>query len=890
MARIYESIFLYAHKSADSMGEEIYTSTADIPYAVSQDIEAALSKQSFFGLPNIGQYSGLSMNPKGEEPNTEICSYSYRPSVYLDGEKYYAAYSSKVRAEVLAKGKIVGRRGGDLEQVNALFVDTIPENTHAVNMFTRDHIFNIKEIPLTDDDFICEVDAEPIISAPFDWTRSVRCSDSFAIFLVDTLMNSLKEQKPLYLVFNPSNPRNPNEWKNVRDCIFSAIELLPPSIANDVSFNTCHANALNDYTHIDLCAVPCANDSEYINELKKLGNVIFYNSDPTLTNKYATLLKRGGEDSQIFKDDFFLASKSIDDLNDFAKLLLSAKAGLGDADKMAEELCFNIKLLSRRVDSLSLRSIDKIFDVIENNNMAVLNAALCVDFDSMRAFELVLLPLINFYRELKGKGLNHEASRTLQIIYNALTYENPLSQTGNLPVLMECCQQIARAMDSDFIDLVDLISDNWRGQGLARRLDSIAVPTHISGAFYSFMMSLCFERRIRNEEMKLFFVQNAMVKTDAQRVFGYIISASANTNQAFEYILDSFFGDEANQSWTDAFTREIRKRGILDQAIIFLRDRRSTASQRALFEGLLGFYIEPCCPNEPTLDSLFEDIGKAEALITEYTDRSSDKIRDMICSKIINPQLEASIENSCFDKLPADQVKKYQALAAELYDRDERHYKKLFDTINTHAESYQVSLEQNAKEITLKSFRLDFVLREFSLLGSEAIWELLMSISALRFEQNRKREGITSYKDKNFREKATDEVVYFLESDKVSAASKRLLCKAIRDKRAEQAKEVSGNIPDYIKGLISSTILASVVTVLVAMLGGLIYSTLYEHYFISVFIAFTVTSTIVSEIFYWTNFTDRRLRSAAFTAAWQTGAVVIAMMLLFTLIHLLLHF
>ncbi|MBR2444039.1 MAG: hypothetical protein IKB27_01410 [Clostridia bacterium] len=890
MARIYESIFLYAHKSADSMGEEIYTSTIDTPYKVGQDIEAALSKQSFFGLPNIGQYSGLSMTSKGEEPNTEICSYSYRPSVYLDGEKYYAAYSSKIREEVLTKGKIVGRRGGDLEQVNALFVSDIPENTHAIKMLSRDHILNIKEIPLTDDDYICEIPAEPIDSQPMDWEKPFRYSDSFAIFLVDALMSSLKEKKPLYLVFNPSNPRNPDEWRNVRDCIFSAIELLPPSIANDVSFNTCHANALNDYAHIDLCAVPCANDSEYISELEKLGTVIIYNSDQTLANKYSTLLKRGGEDSQLFKDEFFLASKSIDDLNDFAKILLSKKADFGDADKMAEELSFNIKLLSRRVDSLSIRSIDKIFDIIENDNMAVLNAALCVDFDPARAFELIFLPLIDFYKELKGKGLIHEAGRTLNIIYNSITYENPLNNIGNIPVFMECCYDISRAMGSDFMDLVDLISDNWRSQDLMGRFEKIVVPAHISGSFHSFMMNLCFEKRVRNEDMKLFFVHKAMVTTDAQKVFGYIIDSSADLNQALEYILDNFFGETANQSLADAFTREICKRNILDTTIIYLRDRRSSAPQRALFEGLLGFYIEPCCSNEPTLDSVFKDIRKAEALITEYTDRSSEKIRAIICEKIIDPQLDSAIENTCFDKLPQDQVKAYHDLAADLYDCDERLYKKLYDTINGLVESYTASIEQNSKEITLKRFRFDFVLREFSLLDSKAIWELLLSTSALRFDEYAKLKGITSYKNKDFRQKATEAVVIFLENENISVSSKRSLCKAIRNKRSEQATMAPRSFPDAIGGLAASTIFASIVTVLVAMLGGLIYSTLYEHYFASVFVAFTVVSTIVSEIFYWTNYKYRRLRSAVFTAAWQTGVVVIAMMLLFTLIHLILHF
>lgn len=887
MARIYESIFLYAHKDADSMGEEIYTSTINTPYKVSQDIEAVLSKQSFFGLPNIGQYSGLSMTSKGEEPNTEICSYSYRPSVYLDGEKYYAAYSSKTREEVLAKGKIVGRRGGDLEQVNALFVSDVPENTYAIKMFSRDHILNIKEIPLTDDDYICEVPAEPIDSQPIDWDKPFRYSDSFAVFLVDALMNSLREKKPLYLVFNPSNPRNPNEWKNVRDCIFSAIELLPPSIANDVSFNTCHANALNDYAHIDLCAVPCANDSEYISELEKLGNVIIYNSDPVLTNKYATLLKRGGEDSQLFKDEFFLASKSIDDLNDFAKILLSKRADFGDADKMAEELSFNIKLLSRRVDSLSVRSIDKIFDIIENDNMAVLNAAICVDFDPARAFELILLPLIRFYKELKGKGLIHEAKRTLDIIYNSITYENPLNNVGNIPVFMECCRDISKAMGSDFMDLIDLISDNWRSQDLMGRFEKTVVPAHTSGSFHSFMMNICFENRVRNEEMKLFFVQKAVVTNDAQRVFGYIFDSSANLNQSLEYILENFFGETSNQSLADAFTREICKRNILDATIIYLRDRRSSAPQRALFEGLLGFYIEPCCSDEPTLDSVFEDIHKAEALITEYTDRSSEKIRAMICKKIIEPQLSGAIENTCFDKLPPDRVKAYHGLAMDLFDRDESFYKPLYDTINSLVESYKAAVEQNSKEITLKNFRFDFVMREFSLLDSKNIWELLLSSSALKFDEYARLNNISSYKDKCFRQKAAEAVTIFLRSDRVSTAQKRSLCKAIRDKRSEQAKL---SFTDAIGGLAASTIFASIVTVLVAILGGLIYSTLYEHYFASVFIAFTVVSTIVSEIFYWTNYKQRRLRSAVFTAAWQTGVVVVTMMLLFTLIHLILHF
>ena len=73
--------------------------------------------------------------------------------------------------------------------------------------------------------------------------------------------------------------------------------------------------------------------------------------------------------------------------------------------------------------------------------------------------------------------------------------------------------------------------------------------------------------------------------------------------------------------------------------------------------------------------------------------------------------------------------------------------------------------------------------------------------------------------------------------------------------------------------------------VIAALLSFLIYDRVVDSYFKTIYIIFVIAIAVISEIVYWSNYKDRRLRNVLVMSIWQMILVLLATLGVHTLIQ-----
>ena len=185
--------------------------------------------------------------------------------------------------------------------------------------------------------------------------------------------------------------------------------------------------------------------------------------------------------------------------------------------------------------------------------------------------------------------------------------------------------------------------------------------------------------------------------------------------------------------------------------------------------------------------------------------------------------------------------------------------------------------------------RVDFVARELSLLDNKTILKILDGyIDKEKFDGKLKDNNITNINaDRGVVEVAVEETKNYLRNDNESE-NKTELCRKVRKARVAKFVDYRVMIRDTINNFIGSCIFTAIIVAISALVSFLIYDHVANSYFKTIYIIFVAVIGIISELIYWFNFKDRRLRNVVVMSAWQMIFMIFGTIGIYTIMQVVL--
>ena len=272
MAKFIECIKAYVYSTtyagtASGMGHSVYNVSENIDLAELGAINAAMSVQRTFPqLDSLDAERGVVMSGTATVPDPSAVSFSYSPSAKEGAPRVLVR--SCMRASLADHVMLRGTKELD----HAVLVFDMNEEDYAVDYLSSDVFLRNNDIKgefvakPSGGDIMREEQPErlPAITESEFVSRPITASElgsdderMAAARILDAVLSVKREEKvgrTAFVVYAPE------ERERVCKLIFAALKLLPPALANDVSFVTC-AGSLAAAGGTDLVGIPATDDA-----------------------------------------------------------------------------------------------------------------------------------------------------------------------------------------------------------------------------------------------------------------------------------------------------------------------------------------------------------------------------------------------------------------------------------------------------------------------------------------------------------------------------------------------------------------------------------------------------------------------------------------------------
>lgn len=934
MAKFIECIKAYVYNTtyagtASGMGHSVYNVSENIDLAELGAINAAMSVQRTFPqLDSLDAERGVVMSGTATVPDPSAVSFSYSPSAKEGAPRVLVR--SCMRASLADHVMLRGTKELD----HAVLVFDMNEEDYAVDYLSSDVFLRNNDIKgefvakPSGGDIMREEQPErlPVITESEFVSRPITASElgsdeerRAAARILDAVLSVKREEKvgrTAFVVYAPE------ERERVCKLIFAALKLLPPALANQVSFMTC-AGSLAAAGGTDLVGIP-ATDDALVYGLGMRGTVVDLRptaSEEKFATRYAKFI--ADADYTILEAWFTDRGRYFGNVTKFGspdRLIayfehLYPKTSVDHPKEFSDELAEHAAL------------VDKDFGVVCQVEGEVFN-----QLDSLARRTEELLPLLTVCEK-----------RTVQGIFMSLgsIAEKYLKEFGEPhDGIVDALYGIAFGKGSDDAALrlwhFDILSSqNVRAfetlENCGDKIESYVAKHWTRGGFDAFFSDyLASERYMHIADKQVFYILQKYLgdlrdpATVAAREGLAAKFLAVNTDRFSEFAAAALNGrndvedacafliasmpragknasrqeQEVYLKAADAFAAEVTAREACKRAISFvcgeMMPSGSLNNDPVILSALLAHYA-PVPEFKADFGILADKHEQVKAVIGDYAADPyiSSCAFGYVMDKIIAPGYPEAVRRVDLSRYTEAWREGMLALAA---DYDGKPYggeesAKFVAAVRDLVARYDVFKKQESREKVLRDFRTEFVVRELLLLGRRTV----RSIFTEHFGKKKTAKIFAPLKGvprkerhSKFTELAEAAAEQYLNADYVPAEKKRKFASDVRDVKDKRTLQSYGTLAmDASGGVIASILVFVGFFALSFVLGGLIRTYVDEGYFRAAYIALSFVVAGAGVVLYWYNYGDRRKRAALLTTVWQTALVMVVLMGCFVLVRFL---
>ncbi len=934
MAKFIECIKAYVYNTtyagtASGMGHSVYNVSENIDLAELGAINAAMSVQRTFPqLDSLDAERGVVMSGTATVPDPSAVSFSYSPSAKEGAPRVLVR--SCMRASLADHVMLRGTKELD----HAVLVFDMNEEDYAVDYLSSDVFLRNNDIKgefvakPSGGDIMREEQPErlPVITESEFVSRPITASElgsdeerRAAARILDAVLSVKREEKvgrTAFVVYAPE------ERERVCKLIFAALKLLPPALANQVSFMTC-AGSLAAAGGTDLVGIP-ATDDALVYGLGMRGTVVDLRptaSEEKFATRYAKFI--ADADYTILEAWFTDRGRYFGNVTKFGspdRLIayfehLYPKTSVDHPKEFSDELAEHAAL------------VDKDFGVVCQVEGEVFN-----QLDSLARRTEELLPLLTVCEK-----------RTVQGIFMSLgsIAEKYLKEFGEPhDGIVDALYGIAFGKGSDDAALrlwhFDILSSqNVRAfetlENCGDKIESYVAKHWTRGGFDAFFSDyLASERYMHIADKQVFYILQKYLgdlrdpATAAAREGLAAKFLAVNTDRFSEFAAAALNGrndvedacafliasmpragknasrqeQEVYLKAADAFAAEVTARDACKRAISFvcgeMMPSGSLNNDPVILSSLLAHHA-PVPEFKADFGILADKHEQVKAAIGDYAADPyiASCAFGYVMDKIIAPGYPEAVRRVDLSRYTEAWRERMLAFAA---DYDGKPYggeesAKFVAAVRDLVARYDVFKKQESREKVLRDFRTEFVVRELLLLGRRTV----RSIFTEHFGKKKTAKIFAPLKGvprkerhSKFTELAEAAAEQYLNADHVPAEKKRKFASDVRDVKDKRTLQSYGTLAmDASGGVIASILVFVGFFALSFVLGGLIRTYVDEGYFRAAYIALSFVVAGAGVVLYWYNYGDRRKRAALLTTVWQTALVMVVLMGCFVLVRFL---
>ena len=934
MAKFIECIKAYVYSTtyagtASGMGHSVYNVSENIDLAELGAINAAMSVQRTFPqLDSLDAERGVVMSGTATVPDPSAVSFSYSPSAKEGAPRVLVR--SCMRASLADHVMLRGTKELD----HAVLVFDMNEEDYAVDYLSSDVFLRNNDIKgefvakPSGGDIMREEQPErlPAITESEFVSRPVTASElgsdderMAAARILDAVLSVKREEKvgrTAFVVYAPE------ERERVCKLIFAALKLLPPALANDVSFMTC-AGSLAAAGGTDLVGIP-ATDDALVYGLGMRGTVVDLRptaSEEKFVTRYAKFVAEA--DGTVFDAWLMDRGRYFGNVTKFGspdRLIayfehLYPKTSVDHPKEFSDELAEHAAL------------VDDDFGVVCQVEGEVFN-----QLGSLAEMTEALLPLLTVCDK-----------RSIQSIFVRLgSIAKKYSKKFGKPHggIVDALYGIAFGGASDGEELrkwhFDLLSTpTVRAfetlENCGDKIESYVAKHWTSGGFDAFFSDyLASERYMHIADKQVFYILQKYLgdlrdpATAAAREGLAAKFLAVNTDRFSEFAAAALNGrndvedacafliasmpragknasrqeKEVYLKAADAFAAEVTAREACKRAISFvcgeMMPSGSLNNDPVILSALLAHYA-PVPEFKADFEILADKHEQVKAVIGDYAADPyiSSCAFGYVMDKIIAPGYPEAVRRVDLSRYTEAWRERMLAFAA---DYDGKPYggeesAKFVAAVRDLVARYDVFKKQESREKVLRDFRTEFVVRELLLLGRRTV----RSIFTEHFGKKKTAKIFAPLKGvprkerhSKFTELAEAAAEQYLNADHVPAEKKRKFASDVRDVKDKRTLQSYGTLAmDASGGVIASILVFVGFFALSFVLGGLIRTYVDEGYFRAAYIALSFVVAGAGVVLYWYNYGDRRKRAALLTTVWQTALVMVVLMGCFVLVRFL---
>jgi hypothetical protein len=898
--------------------DQLYTLTKNTTQSDVDMLSSAVQAVGRVELSKIDSKNGVKLSTNNIIPNFDISSFSYFPKI---NNEYGALCCASLRKTL--KNKNIR---GSKELSHVVLFDSIPDGVYAIDLIRSNHFKNYNDIELDEvasvangnEDLVCEVKPNEMPQITFDIFSSeglkiedITNAGSKTLQRVAEIFHALIvskcDKKPLYIVYNLE------DYKTLLNYLTIALKLMPASVANKFSFVTCLGKTSR--VNFDICCIPTC-DKEYISTLKSEGNVIIVTGLESMCvneekGAFANFLSRCKQSDfkqwllSLYRYTPYITS--IENMDDIAILYNNTLEHEFNSDNplaSLRELNVAMRVVSDKYELITKidNELDIQLDGISRQLDFTLGAVQRYSIDDIKRY--IIEPFFDLFDKCKNN--DDIVSKLYGWLKRVLFGDSSQSvelEKKHFEIVSRCFQYIREKLGDNYASFIAYIGQCW--DGLSEFFNKYLKEAIYSEASSSVVLSLlsCLLPNLTNTRMfspdmrdylAKIYLQNNPDRFDkiVQSVF---LSLKTDHYAEFNYIFNKILKYEAEDRIITARIKYLGQYfsecGLLNESMNYVKERFLTQVSedkiiRETFTVLLSYYI--VISRERDFASLCNTFETAKNLVGENPTASLQGfIFGYWNEKIVVPNYINAFRSIRFENISKADVEIYKDTLAYLKSSGLRgiisvDFIKAFEKFINEYNGY---IMQKDRERCLLNERINFVAREISLLDNKTILRILNKyIGEDKVSEGLQAENITNIKkDRHISDFAKDETEKYLKDP--NSTRRVEFCSEVRAERTANFKDYRIISRDIFNNVVGSSIFTVIMTVVAALLSLIIYNRVVDSYFKNIYFIFVLAIAIFSEIIYWSNYKDRRLRNVLVMSIWQMLLIILATLGVYALIQ-----
>ena len=905
--------------------DQVYTITKGISQS---DLDMLTSAVEAIGRVELGRVdlsNGVMLHSDSVAPNFNILSFSYLPQI---NDRCSALCCSSLRPSL--KNKNIR---GSKELSHLVMFDSIPDGFYVIDMMRSDYFkeradINIEEansyIDHDGTDIVCESkpDGMPQITFGLFSSNPLKIEDILnagnktlqrVSEIFHGLVVSKRERKRLYIVYNP------DDYETILAYLTITLKLMPPKVANQFSFVTCLGKTSS--VDFDICCIP-TTDKEYISELKSEGNVIIVTGyEPCYVNeakgKFAEFLscsKTNEFEQWLIESQRYLSYVTkIEHMDEIASLYVNTLRKDVDVDNLETtiyEFGTSIQVVSEKLDLIDRINgeLDRQIDAISEKIEFTLGAVQIFTISNIQNY--IIMPVFDLYDKCKSN--NDIVDKIFGWLKSILfgTYEQPSElQQKHFEIISRCFQSVQERLSENYVPFIAYLSNDWDGLHMffinylsERRYDddsSFVVLSILSCLLQNLSNARMFRSDMRDY---LTFEYLRLWPDKFISIVEYVFSGSNQFHTIeFEFIFDKVLNYAAKENgfkewitpWINSVVFVLSRKELLVDALNYIRERFITLFDEDqiiydTFYTLLSYFI--ALPNVVDFKAFYSTFEVARDIVG---DNPRPSLLDFVFGywnkNIVEPNYISAIKSVHYDEITDDDIAKYKNALEYLKTPALRNVisRDFLSAYEGFIDEYTIYITQKKREGGLLNDRINFVAREIMLLDNKTILKILTDeyyLGKTKVASDLQQLNIVKpKKDRRVADYAKEETIKYLSNKK--SKNKVKFCNRVRQERSAKFVDYRVRSKDVFTNIIGSIIFAIVFAIITAVIGFLFCERVLDSYFRSIYILFVIAIAIISEIIYWANYRNRRLRNLLAMSIWQMILMLFATLGIYMLIQ-----